>query len=253
MFNTLIILLPFLGTTLGAFMVFFLKNDLKNETKGLSLGFAAGVMSAAGIWSLLLPSIELAKEQNVLHFIPPVVGFFSGVIVLILIEKAVLKLTTVNFKRRTKNNDFMLFLAVTLHNIPEGMAVGVGLAAYLEGKSASALTAAAALSFGIAVQNFPEGAIISLPAFTAGYTKAKSFLFGTLSGVVEPIAATATLIFLSEITVLLPYLLSFAAGAMFYVTVEDLIPECKSAVKGSFTALFFTIGFLIMMFLDITV
>ncbi|MBR3145534.1 MAG: ZIP family metal transporter [Clostridia bacterium] len=252
MLNLFIILLPFLGTTLGAVTVFFLKNDLKKETKGLSLGFAAGVMSAAGIWSLLLPSIELAKKQNTPAFLPAVVGFFAGVIILILIEKAVLKITN-KTANNNKNDDFMLFLAVTLHNIPEGMAVGVGLAAYLANKNASALASAAALSFGIAVQNFPEGAIISLPAYSSGYTKAKSFFLGTLSGIVEPIAASATLIFIREVSVLLPYLLSFASGAMFYVTVEDLIPECKNAVKGSITALSFTVGFLLMMFLDLTV
>lgn len=254
MLSLIIILLPFLGTSLGSAAVFFCKNDLSENTKKSHFGFAAGVMIAASIWSLLLPSIEMATKQKTLSWIPAATGFVIGICFLLITESLATYLTNKSNKAdkiKSVRNDFMLFLAVTLHNIPEGMAVGVACAGMLGSDSGITVAAALALSFGISVQNFPEGSIISMTLHSSGFKKGKSFVLGVLSGVVEPIAAVLTVVFVSKIIVLLPYLLSFAAGAMFYVTVEDLIPECRKDSKSGMAAIFCTAGFLLMMVLDI--
>lgn len=247
------ILIPFLGTSIGALMVFFMRNNLNRKVEKLLLGFASGVMIAASIWSLLMPSIEMAEEQGKIAWIPAVVGFVFGILFLLLIDLTVPHLEDGKAKGiKTKlNKNAMLVLAVTLHNIPEGMAVGVVFAGILAGNATVSLAAAFALSIGIAVQNFPEGAIISMPLRSAGMSKSKAFAHGVLSGIVEPIAAFITLMLTSIIVPLLPYLLSFAAGAMIYVVVDELIPESQKGELSSLGTIGVTIGFLIMMVLDV--
>lgn len=247
------ILIPFLGTSIGALMVFFMRNNLNRKVEKLLLGFASGVMIAASIWSLLIPAIEMAEEQKKIAWIPAVVGFILGILFLLLIDLTVPHLEGDKAKGiKTKlNKNTMLVLAVTLHNIPEGMAVGVVFAGILAGNTTVSLAAAFALSIGIAVQNFPEGAIISMPLRSEGMSKSKAFLYGVLSGIVEPIAAFITLMLTSIIVPLLPYLLSFAAGAMIYVVVDELIPESQKGELSSLGTIGVTIGFLIMMVLDV--
>ncbi len=234
--NTQIIicaLLPFLGTTIGASTVFFFKT-LRKRTEKILYGFASGVMMAASVWSLLIPAEEMSENPK---WLPPFVGFISGALFMILLDFILLKL-------KKKNKKSMLAFAVTLHNLPEGMAVGVVLASLNTGiPFASALT----LTLGIAIQNMPEGAIISLPQRNNG--KCRAFLSGFLSGVVEPIGAIITLFLVSYITALLPYLLSFAAGAMIYVVAEELIPEAHDEVGVGTISV--TLGFALMMLLDI--
>lgn len=247
------ILIPFLGTSIGALMVFFMRNNLNKKVEKLLLGFASGVMIAASIWSLLIPSIEMAEEQGKIGWIPAVVGFVLGILFLLVIDLTVPHLENGKAKGiKTKlNKNTMLVLAVTLHNIPEGMAVGVVFAGILAGNTTVSLAAAFALSIGIAVQNFPEGAIISMPLRSKGMSKKRAFAYGVLSGIVEPIAAFTTLMLTSVIVPLLPYFLSFAAGAMIYVVVDELIPESQKGELSSLGTIGVTIGFLIMMVLDV--
>lgn len=246
-----IIILPFIGTTLGSAAVFFCKNNISENLKKLMLAFAAGVMIAAGIWSLLIPSIELS-DSRLLSWLPAAAGFGFGILFLKITENIVSKIyNKVNKTIKSTSSDLMLFIAVTLHNIPEGMAVGVACAGMLNKSGGVTAAGAMALSLGIAIQNFPEGAIISLPMNAGGENNFKSFLIGTFSGIVEPIAAIFTVLFVSKIILLLPYLLSFAAGAMFYVTIEDLIPESKNGTESGVCAIVFAAGFLIMMILDV--
>ena len=233
------ILVPFVGTSLGAFTVFFLKNKINKRIENLLLGFSAGVMLAASLFSLLIPSIEQAHSYGKLEFIPAAVGFLLGMAFLIIVD-------IFENKDNTKSK---LSFAVTLHNVPEGMAVGVAFASLLVSNSALNVASAMALSIGIAIQNFPEGAIISLPKKAQGETKLKSFKAGVLSGVVEPIAALITILLINIIVPILPYLLSFAAGSMIYVVVSELIPNGED--KRIINNIGITIGFVIMMILDV--
>ena len=249
------LLIPFIGTTLGAGMVFLLKKDIKPIVQKILLGFASGVMISASIWSLLIPAMEMTKEQNILEWLPATVGFLFGIGFLLLLDIIIPHLhldksepegIKSNFKRTT-----MLVLAVTLHNIPEGMAVGVIFAGAIMGSFNVTLAGAMALSIGIAIQNFPEGAIISMPLKSEGMTKSKSFLYGTLSGIVEPISAVITIFLVKSISSILPYMLSFAAGAMIYVVVEELIPESQAGEHTNLSTISLAIGFVIMMILDV--
>ena len=249
------ILIPFLGTTLGAACVFFLKKALSESLQRALTGFAAGVMVAASVWSLLIPAIEQASGMGRLSFAPAVIGFWCGILFLLLLDHVIPHLhrnceqtegPKIHLQRST-----MLLLAVTLHNIPEGMAVGVMYAGYLSGNAQITAAGALALSLGIAIQNFPEGAIISMPLRAEGMSKPKAFLCGTLSGIVEPIGALLTILAAQHIIVALPYFLSFAAGAMLYVVVEELVPEMSQGRHSNLGTLFFAIGFTLMMALDV--
>ena len=249
------ILIPFLGTTLGAACVFFLKKALSESLQRALTGFAAGVMVAASVWSLLIPAIEQASGMGRLSFAPAVIGFWCGILFLLLLDHVIPHLhrnceqtegPKIHLRRST-----MLLLAVTLHNIPEGMAVGVMYAGYLSGNAQITAAGALALSLGIAIQNFPEGAIISMPLRAEGMSKPKAFLCGTLSGIVEPIGAFLTILAAQHIIAFLPYFLSFAAGAMLYVVVEELIPEMSQGRHSNLGTLFFAIGFTLMMALDV--
>lgn len=249
------LLIPFLGTTLGAACVFFLKNDLNPLVQKALLGFASGVMVAASVWSLLIPAIDMSDSMGKLAFLPAAVGFSIGMLFLLAMDRLVPHLhlnedepegLPSSLKKTT-----MLVLAVTLHNIPEGMAVGVVFAGLLSGNEKITLAGAVALSVGIAIQNFPEGAIISLPLKGEGCSSRKAFVYGMASGVVEPIAAFTTILLTGIVTPLLPYLLAFAAGAMLYVVVEELLPEASSGSHSNIGTIGFAVGFLIMMILDV--
>lgn len=238
---TIGILIPFFGTTLGAALVFLLKNEIKPIIQKILLGFAAGVMIAASVWSLLIPSIEMAESQGKIAWIPASVGFMTGVVILILVNKLAEKIEKrnestkndrLNIKDKVKSTT-MLMLAVTLHNIPEGMAVGVSFAGLLSQNAGITIAEAFALAVGIAIQNIPEGAIISMPLHSSGKGKLKSFTGGMLSGMVEPVGAIITIMLTKIVVPILPYLLSFAAGAMIYVVASELIPEAQSERKSS--------------------
>ncbi|MGD1821508.1 MAG: ZIP family metal transporter [Pleomorphochaeta sp.] len=255
--NTIILglLIPFIGTTLGSAMVFFMKKEMSINFHKMLLGFASGVMIAASVWSLLLPSLEMAAAQGNIEWVPATIGFLTGVFFLLLLDKIIPHLHSEsstpeglhsNLKKRT-----MLVLAVTLHNIPEGMAVGVVFAGLLSNNTLITVSGAFALSLGIAIQNFPEGAIISMPLKADGGTKTKSFYLGTLSGIVEPIAGLVTILLTQLIAGLLPYLLAFAAGAMIYVVVEELVPESQSGEHSDIATISVAIGFVVMMVLDV--
>lgn len=252
----LMLLIPFAGTSLGAAMVFFLRKNLSLKIQKTLLGFAAGVMVAASIWSLLIPSIDMATSQNVIPWVPALIGFILGITFLLILDTVIPHLHVNSTKpegigtNKVSKTSMMLF-AVTLHNIPEGMAVGVAVAGALNGNAMISFSAALALSVGIAIQNFPEGAIISMPLCSEGMGKSKSFFLGVLSGVVEPIAALFTILFVSKMTIILPYLLAFAAGAMLYVVVEELIPESQSGDHTNIGTISFAVGFALMMVLDI--
>lgn len=249
------LLIPFLGTTLGSAMVFLMKNKMNTKVQKLLLGFASGVMIAASIWSLITPSIEMAEEQGIVSWIPAAIGFLFGIIFLLVLDSIIPHLhlnskKPEGIKAKLKNTTMMV-LAVTLHNIPEGMAVGVVFAGVLAQNTTITLAGAFALSIGIAIQNFPEGAIISMPLKNEGMSKPKAFLYGTLSGIVEPIGAIITILLTGIVTPILPYLLSFAAGAMIYVVVEELIPESQVGVHSNIGTIGVAIGFVIMMILDV--
>ena len=249
------LLIPFIGTTLGSAMVFFMKNKMNKKVEKLLLGFASGVMIAASVWSLLIPSIDMAEEQKVISWIPAAVGFLLGIVFLLVLDSIIPHLHLNSSKpegmKSKLKNITMMVLAVTLHNIPEGMAVGVVFAGAISGNSGITMAGAIALAIGIAIQNFPEGAIISMPLKSEGATKSKAFLYGTLSGIVEPIGAILTILLTSLVVPVLPYLLSFAAGAMIYVVVEELIPSAQTGEHSNIGTIGVAIGFVIMMILDV--
>lgn len=249
------ILIPFAGTTLGAACVLFMKNTLGISIRRALAGFAAGVMVAASIWSLLIPSIEQSEHLGIFSFLPAFVGFWIGVLFLLALDNLIPHLHVGSNEseglKSKLNRTTMMVLAVTLHNIPEGMAVGVMYAGFLAGNTQITAASALALSIGIAIQNFPEGAIISMPLKDEGVSKGKAFLGGVLSGVVEPIGAVLTILISQRIIPSLPYLLSFAAGAMLYVVVEELIPEMSQGKHSNIGAVFFAVGFSLMMVLDV--
>ena len=251
-----ILLLPFLGTALGAAMVFLLRGKMSDLLRKLLLGFASGVMVAASIWSLLIPSLEMGNEAGGITWLPAAVGFVLGILFLLLLDTLIphLHIGADRPEGMTRNCQWkrttMLSVAVTLHNIPEGMAVGVILASAMAEGAAIPMSAAWALAIGIAIQNFPEGAILSMPLHSEGMSKGKSFLIGALSGIVEPIASILTILLIGFISPALPYLLAFAAGAMMYVVVEELIPEAQAEPHSNIPTLGFTMGFVLMMILD---
>lgn len=248
------VLLPFLGTSLGAAMVFFLRDQLSAGIQKVLTGFAAGVMVAASFWSLLQPALEESAGMGKLSFVPAAIGFLLGMGFLLLLDVVTPHMhmdrqeegPKSGFRRTTK-----LILAVTLHNIPEGMAVGVVYAGWLYGGTGLSETAALALALGIAIQNFPEGAIVSMPLRAEGMPKAKTFLYGVLSGAVEPIAAVVTMLAAGAVVPVMPYMLSFAAGAMMYVVVEELIPEMSEGRHSNWGTVAFALGFVLMMVLDV--
>ena len=249
------VLIPFLGTSLGAACVFFMKKSLGDLIQRALTGFAAGVMVAASIWSLLIPAIERSAERGRWAFAPAAVGFWVGVLFLLGLDHAIPHLhrnaqQTEGPKSQLRRTTMMV-LAVTLHNIPEGMAVGVVYAGYLAGDAQITSAGALALSLGIAIQNFPEGAIISLPLRAEGMGQSKAFAGGVLSGVVEPVGAVVTIWAAQAVLPALPYLLSFAAGAMLYVVVEELIPEMSQGQHSNVGTLCFALGFSLMMALDV--
>ena len=244
------IMIPFLGTTLGAACVFFMKKSLDDLAQRSLAGFAAGVMVAASIWSLLIPAIEQSEDMGKLSFLPAFIGFWSGVLFLLLLDRLIPHLHVGSEQAEGPKSKLgrttMMVLAVTLHNIPEGMAVGVVYAGFLSGNTQITAASALALSLGIAIQNFPEGAIISMPLRAEGERKGRAFL-----GVVEPIGAVLTLLAAQLVITALPYLLSFAAGAMLYVVVEELIPEMSQGRHSNLGTVFFAVGFSVMMVLDV--
>ena len=249
------ILIPFLGTTLGAACVFFMKKSLGDLVQRSLAGFAAGVMVAASIWSLLIPAIEQSENMGRFSFLPAFIGFWAGVLFLLLLDYLIPHLHVGSDQSEGLKSKLgrttMMVLAVTLHNIPEGMAVGVMYAGSLAGSAQITAASALALSIGIAIQNFPEGAIISMPLRAEGESKGRAFLGGVLSGAVEPIGAVLTIIAAQFIIPALPYLLSFAAGAMLYVVVEELIPEMSQGRHSNLGTVFFAVGFSVMMTLDV--
>ena len=249
------ILIPFLGTAMGAACVFFMKKSLGDLVRRSLAGFAAGVMVAASIWSLLIPAIEQSNDLGKLSFLPAFTGFWFGILFLLALDHLIPHLHVGSEQAegpKTKlGRTTMMVLAVTLHNIPEGMAVGVMYAGFLAGNAQITAASALALSLGIAIQNFPEGAIISMPLRAEGESKGRAFWGGVLSGVVEPIGAVVTILAAQLVIPALPYLLSFAAGAMLYVVVEELIPEMSQGKHSNLGTVFFAAGFSVMMVLDV--
>ncbi len=249
------LMIPLLGTSAGAFCVFFLRKTLSRNISRVLTGFAGGVMVAASIWSLIIPALDLSEDMGSLQFIPAVIGFWAGILFLLFLDRMIPHLHLGSDTPEGPSKDLkrttMLLLAVTIHNIPEGMAVGVIFAGVLAGSAGVSMAGAMVLSLGIAIQNFPEGAIISMPLAEAGYSRTKSFWYGVLSGVVEPIAAVITLAASSLVVPILPYLLSFAAGAMIYVVVEELIPEMSEGEHTNHGVIAFAFGFTLMMMLDV--
>ncbi|MBP5337972.1 MAG: ZIP family metal transporter [Prevotella sp.] len=257
MTTTLIIglLIPLLGTMLGSAFVFFMKKDMSPRLQKSLLGFASGVMVAASVWSLLIPSMEMVEDSGRWSVVPAAVGFLLGMGFLLLIDELTPHLHIGTDKpegpRSRLSRTAMLALAVTIHNLPEGMAVGVVFAGSENGAAGLSLASALAVSIGIAIQNVPEGAIISMPMRAAGNSKWKSFVIGSLSGAVEPLGGLAVVLLASFMTPVLPYMLAFAAGAMFYVVVEELIPEASEGEHSNLSTIGFAIGFVLMMVLDV--
>ena len=249
------IFIPFIGTAFGAACVFFIRKSMPQLLQRALMGFAAGVMVAASIWSLLIPAMEQSEGLGKLSFFPAAVGFWLGILFLLLLDRMIPHLHMNSEEAEGPKTQLkkttMLVLAVALHNIPEGMAVGVVYAGYLAGNAEITLFGALALSIGIAIQNFPEGAIISMPLCAEGMSKKKAFVYGVLSGAVEPLAALLTILAAEFIVPALPYLLSFAAGAMFYVVVEELIPEMAEGKHSNIGTVLFAVGFSVMMILDV--
>lgn len=250
------LLIPFLGTSLGALCVLFMKREMNDQVRKALTGFAAGVMVAASVWSLIIPSINQSEAMGKMAFVPATVGFWLGILFLLSLDTVTPHLhmnsdepegPKSNLKNTTK-----LVLAVTIHNIPEGMAVGVVYAGLLAEQSEITMLGALALSLGIAIQNFPEGAIVSMPLRSQGMSRRKACLYGIASGAVEPVAALITILLSSILVPVLPYFLSFAAGAMLYVVVEELIPEMAEGKHSNIGTLMFAAGFSIMMILDVT-
>ena len=250
-----ILVIPLIGTSLGSAGVYFIKDKMNENLQKWLLGFAGGVMVAASVWSLLIPSMELSGFSQSFSFIPAVVGFLLGMGFLLLLDESIPHLHIGEDEpegpKCSLRNTTMLMLAVTLHNIPEGMAVGVLFAGYLAGNSSITFSAALTLSIGIALQNFPEGAIISMPLKSAGMKKFKAFIYGVLSGIVEPIGALLTILAAGLIIPVLPYLLSFAAGAMIYVVFSELVPEMSEEPHTDIGTIMFAVGFSVMMILDV--
>ena len=254
--NTMVgILIPFAGTTIGAALVFLMRGGIRPQIHKFLLGFASGVMIAASVWSLIMPAIDMAEEQGITPWLPAAIGFLLGIIFLLALDCLIPHLHMGSDKpegpRSKLGRSTMLVLAVTLHNLPEGMAVGVVFAGMLSGSTGISLASAFALSVGIALQNLPEGAVISMPLRSEGMGKGRSFLMGTLSGVVEPIGAAITIALSGLITPILPYILSFAAGAMIYVVVEELIPESQAGEHSNIGTIGAALGFVLMMVLDV--
>ena len=251
----IIIAIPFLGTVLGSAMVFFMKKEMDAKLGKLLLGFASGVMIAASVWSLLIPAIEMSEEQGKWSWLPATAGFLLGMGFLLLLDSLVPHLHIDSEKPEGMKSGFrkttMLVLAVTLHNLPEGMAVGVTFAGAMLAGTGITMAGALALAVGIAIQNFPEGAIISMPLRSAGASKGKAFLYGLLSGIVEPVGSIITILLAAQVVPILPYLLAFAAGAMIYVVVEELIPEAQAGEHTNIGTVGVAIGFALMMVLDI--
>ena len=253
--DSIIIAIPFLGTVLGSAMVFFMKKEMDAKLGKLLLGFASGVMIAASVWSLLIPAIEMSEEQGKWSWLPATAGFLLGMGFLLLLDSLVPHLHIDSEKPEGMKSGFrkttMLVLAVTLHNLPEGMAVGVTFAGAMLAGTGITMAGALALAVGIAIQNFPEGAIISMPLRSAGASKGKAFLYGVLSGIVEPVGSIITILLAAQVVPILPYLLAFAAGAMIYVVVEELIPEAQAGEHTNIGTVGVAIGFALMMVLDI--
>ncbi len=249
------LLIPFLGTSLGSACVFFMRKNLNAMVQRALTGFAAGVMVAASVWSLLIPSIEQAQEMGKLSFIPAAIGFLIGILFLLLLDKLIPHLHMNSSEsegpKSSLSKTAKLVLAVTLHNIPEGMALGAVYAGLAYGNPEITVTGALALAVGIAIQNFPEGAIISMPLKAQGTGRAKAFLYGVISGAAEPVGAALTILAAGFFIPFMPYLLSFAAGAMIYVVVEELIPEMSSGEHSNVGTVMFAAGFVFMMILDV--
>ena len=249
------LLIPFLGTSLGAACVFFMKRELRRSIQRALTGFAAGVMTAASVWSLLVPAMDMADGMGKLAFLPAAIGFWCGILFLLLLDSLIPHLHMNAEKAEGLPSKLarttMMVLAVTLHNIPEGMAVGIVYAGFLSGTENMTAGDALALALGIAIQNFPEGAIISMPLHAEGKSKGRAFADGVLSGAVEPVGAVLTILFAGLFLPVMPYLLSFAAGAMIYVVVEELIPEMSEGEHSNIGVLMFSVGFTLMMILDV--
>ena len=257
--NTAVIpglLIPFLGTSLGSGCVFLMKRSLSRSVQRALTGFAAGVMTAASIWSLIIPAMDMSQDMGRLAFLPAVTGFWLGILFLLLLDSLIPHLHMNADKAEGLPSALarttMMVLAVTLHNIPEGMAVGIVYAGFLTGSADMTAGGALALALGIAVQNFPEGAIISMPLHAEGKSRGKAFAGGVLSGAVEPVGALLTILFAGRFLPVMPYLLSFAAGAMIYVVVEELIPEMSEGEHSNIGVILFSVGFTLMMALDVT-
>ncbi|MBO5861194.1 MAG: ZIP family metal transporter [Alistipes sp.] len=249
------LLLPFMGTALGAAMVFFLRGEMPSWVQKLLLGFASGVMIAASVWSLLIPSIDMAAEMGQTEWMPAVLGFLAGMFSLLLFDSIVphvhLDSSEPEGVKSGLGRSSMLVMAVTLHNIPEGMAVGVVLAGAMTESAGITLAGALALSIGIAIQNFPEGAIVSMPLKESLRSRWKAFAYGAGSGIVEPLAGLITILMIDFVQPILPYFLSFSAGAMIYVVVEELIPESQSGSHSNVATIGVALGFALMMLLDV--
>lgn len=249
------LLIPLLGTMLGSAFVFFMKDEMPERIQKTLLGFASGVMVAASVWSLLIPAMEMEKSSGAWAVLPAAVGFFLGIGFLLLLDELTPHLhlgsSSPEGPRSCLSRTAMLALAVTIHNLPEGMAVGVVFAGAEQGVGGLSLASAVAVSLGIAIQNVPEGAIISMPMRAEGNSRWRSFLIGSLSGVVEPVGGLAVVLLASLLTPVLPYMLAFAAGAMFYVVVEELIPEASSGKHSNLSTIGFAAGFVLMMVLDV--
>lgn len=251
----LTLLIPFLGTMLGAAFVFFMRDEMPARLQKALLGFASGVMVAASVWSLIIPGMEMSADMGKMRVVPAAVGFLAGMGFLLLIDTLTPHLHIGDDRpeglKSHLSKTAMLSLAVTIHNFPEGMAVGVVVAGALQGGEWISAAGAMAMSLGIAIQNIPEGAIISMPMKAAGGSRWKSFVMGTLSGAVEPVGAVLVILLASVMTPILPYLLTFAAGAMFYVVIEELIPEASEGEHSNLSTVGFAIGFVLMMILDV--
>lgn len=255
MLNYAMLFIPLLGTTLGSAMVFFMRNRINPKVEKTLMGFAAGVMIAASVWSLIIPSIEMSDSLKGLSWVPAAVGFLLGIGFLLGLDELIPHLhrnsTSPEGVKTSLSRTTMLVFAVALHNLPEGMAVGVTFAGALTENTGMTLAGAFTLSLGIAIQNIPEGAIISMPLCSEGKSKLKSFSYGFLSGVVEPLGAIITILLAKQMTAVLPYLLSFAAGAMFYVVIEELIPQTQSGKHSNLGTIGAAAGFVLMMVLDV--
>lgn len=254
MFKMLLgVIIPFLGTSLGAFLVFFLKDKFNKKLHKIMLGFAGGVMMASSVWSLIIPAIKQSEYMGKWLFLPAFCGICLGVLFMLLLAKFCLNLSIKSYKFNSNlsQKNRLLFWAVTIHNIPEGMAVGVALSGAYFGDVGVSMASALALSIGIAVQNIPEGTIVSMPLIFDNFSKKKAFLFGVMSGIVEPMFAIISIILAGLISAILPYLLAFAAGAMIYVSIDELVPESHCEDESKISTISFVVGFLLMMILDV--